>query len=94
MRRLSGGTPVCVQGVFEEVTVPDKLIFTWRWENAFEGMPETRVILEFRDVGRATELLLTHERLPEIPICLQHRTGWIEALDRLQLVSGSFPVTR
>ena len=89
MRRLTGGMPVCVHGVFQEVRVPDKLTFTWRWENAFEGMPETRVIVEFKDVGRATELSLTHEMLPEIPICLQHRTGWIEALYRLQVVYGS-----
>jgi len=47
-------------------------------------MPETRVIVQFIETGKATELLLTHQDLPEIPICLQHRSGWIEALERVE----------
>ena len=82
MRRLIGGPTVYVRGCFEEVLAPERLAYTWQWENAFEEMMETRVIVEFRDLGSATELLLTHENLPEIPICLQHRSGWLAALDR------------
>ncbi len=83
MCRLSGGPAVYVCGCFEEVRVPERLAYTWKWENAFQEMMETRVIVEFRDLGRATELLLTHENLPEIPTCLQHRSGWIAAFDRI-----------
>jgi len=84
MRRLSGGPAVYVRGWFQEVRAPERLTYTWQWENAFEEMGETRVIVEFREVGSGTELLLTHERLPEIPICLQHRSGWLIALDRIE----------
>ena len=84
MRRSSGGEPVYVCGHFLEVRPPERLIYTWRWENAFEGMPETRVTVHFADRGAATDLLLIHENLPEIPICLQHRSGWITAWNRLE----------
>jgi len=86
MRRLDGGPAVYVRGCFQEVRAPERLAYTWQWENAFEGMAETQVIVEFKDLGPATELLLTHENLPEIPICLQHREGWLAALDRIARV--------
>jgi uncharacterized protein YndB with AHSA1/START domain len=83
MQRIAGGIPVYVGGIFLEVRPPERLVYTWRWENAFAGMPETRIIVEFKDLGPITELVLTHENLPEIPICLQHRSGWLTALDRI-----------
>jgi len=86
MSRPTGGLPVYVCGIFQEVRPPDRLVFTWKWENAFEQMPETQVIVEFREIGSATELVLTHENLPEIPICLLHRNGWAAALDRIERV--------
>ena len=86
MCRLTGGIPVYACGVFEEVRPPERLVYTWQWENAFEHMPETRGIVEFRELGPATELLLTHDNLPEIPVCLQHRTGWLGALDRIERI--------
>ena len=82
MRRLSGGTPVYVRPLSRSPSA-NKLTYTWRWENAFEDMPQTRVTVQFTNSGRATELLFIHENLPEIPICLQHRSGWIAAWDRL-----------
>jgi uncharacterized protein YndB with AHSA1/START domain len=93
MCRLTGGVPVYVRGIFREVRPPDRLVYTWKWENAFEQMPETQVIVEFRELGSATELLLTHENLPEIPICLLHRNGWAAALDRIERVFFVHSVT-
>jgi len=93
MCRLTGGIPVYVRGVFQEVRSPERLVYTWQWENAFEQMPETRVIVEFRELGPATELLLTHENLPEIPICLQHRSGWLAVLDRIEGILAALSPT-
>lgn len=84
MRRRTGGATVYVHGSFLEVNSPEKVAYTWQWENAFEQMPQTRVTVQFIPEGAATVVLLTHEQLPEIPICLQHRSGWIEALDRFE----------
>jgi uncharacterized protein YndB with AHSA1/START domain len=83
MQRSTGGEPVYVSGNFEEVDAPEMLSYTWQWENAFEHMPQTRVLVRFRDLGGATELSLTHHNLPEILICLQHRSGWLAAWERM-----------
>ena len=84
MRRIDGGTLVYVHGRFLEVSAPEKLIYSWKWENAFEQMPETKVTVRFTESAGETELELTHESLPEIPICLRHRSAWIEAWQRLE----------
>ena len=64
---------------FVEIWTPEKLSYTWKWENAFERTPESQVTLRLTESGGATELELTHEPLPEIPVCLRHRAGWVEA---------------
>ena len=84
MRRVDGGGLVYVHGHFLEVCAPEKLIYSWKWENVFEQMPETKVTVRFTESAGETELELTHEPLPEIPICLRHRSGWIEAWRRLE----------
>src|SRR5438874_446116 len=72
MHREHGGPTVRVHGFFIEVNSPEKLSYTWRWENAFEQMPETRVTVEFVESDAGTEILLTHEHLPEVGVCLRH----------------------
>jgi len=86
MRRRSGGAPVYVRGSFLEVNSPETLAYTWQWENAFEQMPRTRVTVQFISDGAATVVSLTHEHLPEIAVCLHHRSGWIAAWDRLERI--------
>jgi uncharacterized protein YndB with AHSA1/START domain len=86
MRPIQGGAAVYVRGRFLEVSAPDTLIYTWKWENAFEDMPETRVTVKFTASAGATEVELTHECLPEIPLCLRHRTAWIESWQRLKAI--------
>jgi hypothetical protein len=51
-------------------------------------MPETRVTVEFIDCAGSTEIVLLHEHLPEIGVCLRHRAGWIAALDRVGHLTG------
>ena len=41
MRRLRSDAAVYVNGRFLEVNRPERLVYTWRWQNAFENMPET-----------------------------------------------------
>jgi uncharacterized protein YndB with AHSA1/START domain len=86
MRRVEGGDTVYVHGRFLEVCVPQKLIYTWNWENAFEQMPETQVTVSFIESEGGTEMELIHEPLPEISICLRVRAGWLDAWQRLKKV--------
>ena len=86
MRRAAGGAPVYACGTFLEVVRPQKLTYTWRWENAFERMPPTRVTVQFVADGAATILVLTHGRIPDAAVCLQHRSGWVAAMERVARV--------
>ena len=86
MRRRSGGAAVYVCGSFLEVNAPEKLAYTWQWENAFEQMPQTRVTVQFIQRDAATEVLLTHENLSDIAVCLHHRSGWIAAWERIEQI--------
>jgi uncharacterized protein YndB with AHSA1/START domain len=84
MRRPELGVPIYVYGHFIEVQPPERLVYTWQWENAFEQMPQTRVTVQFIESWATTEIVLTHENLPEIWVCLRHRTGWIAAWERIE----------
>jgi uncharacterized protein YndB with AHSA1/START domain len=84
MRRAEGGVSVSVSGHFLEIRLPERLVYTWRWENAFVGMPETRVTVQFGESDGGTEVVLIHENLPEIAVCLRHREGWVATWDRIE----------
>lgn len=71
-------------GRFLEVQRPERPVYTWNWENAFHGMPEMRVTVEFAESGSQTEVTLIHENLPEAGVCLRHRAGWIAAWNRME----------
>lgn len=82
-----------VGGVYREVSVPEKLIFTWAWEegggcgdSANEPPVETLVTVEFRKKGPSTEVFLTHELFPNSESKDKHDAGWSGCLTRLAKV--------
>jgi uncharacterized protein YndB with AHSA1/START domain len=86
MRRTTDGSIAAVHGRFLEVQRPKRVAYTWRWTGALEDMAESRVTVEFHDEHGATRLILTHDRLPDIPLWHRHRAGWIAACDRMEQV--------
>jgi uncharacterized protein YndB with AHSA1/START domain len=88
-RRDDNDDVVFACGQFTEVRAPELLVYTWNWENAFPGMPETRVTVVFSGREEGCELTLTHTSLPGIPACLRHRQGWLEAGERLDAVTNA-----
>jgi uncharacterized protein YndB with AHSA1/START domain len=95
MRRDAMGSRISVRGHFLEVRPPERLKFTWRWEGAFEMMPETVVTIEFLEFAGGTELTLRHENFADPDIGRQHRSGWIAACARLdQAVMSSSPAAQ
>ena len=47
---------------------------------------ESRVTVLFRDLGDATEVSLTHERLATENLRAFHRWGWASVLDELESI--------
>jgi uncharacterized protein YndB with AHSA1/START domain len=71
-----------VGGTYREIMPPEKLVFTWRWETGPDNQ-ESLVTLEFRDLGPSTEILLTHEHLPNTEQRDRHEHGWNGCLGML-----------
>jgi len=74
-----------VRGVYREIKRPSKLVFTWKWKGAAEmEFPETIVTVEFGDAEGFTEVVLTHEGLPDKKSRESHSHGWNGTLDKLE----------
>jgi uncharacterized protein YndB with AHSA1/START domain len=67
--------PFHVEGTYEAVVPPEKLVFTWRWSH-MAGMNDTRVTVELHDAGGSTELVLTHELFQSEELRNEHNAGW------------------
>jgi uncharacterized protein YndB with AHSA1/START domain len=80
--RHTGGNVHKVSGIYREITPPEKIAFTWSWEND-PAKSVSLVTVEFRDLGDSTELLLTHEQLPSTEDRGKHEHGWSGCFDQL-----------
>ena len=83
--RSPEGTDHCVRGVFREVVAPERLAFTWAWEDE-EGKPkhETVIQVDFTEQGGKTRLRMQQGRFELENSRDQHGTGWNSALDCLE----------
>ena len=63
------------RGVYREVVVPERLVFTWGGD--------TVVTVTLEDLGGKTRLTLRHEGFPSASIRDEHTHGWSSTLERL-----------
>jgi len=70
-----------VSGVYREVVLDEKLVFTWAWRTTPER--ESLVTVELTPDGDGTLLTLTHERFYDEAARDRHQAGWGVILDRL-----------
>jgi uncharacterized protein YndB with AHSA1/START domain len=81
MRHKNGAVHI-VGGSYREVSPPEKLSFTWRWQGN-ESAVESLVSVHFRDLGKTTEIRLTHELLPSAEEREKHSHGWNGCFEQL-----------
>ena len=72
--------PVRHTGIYQTIDAPRRLVFTWN--SPYAGQNDSLVTVEFRPDGNATEVVITHERLPEAARA-GHTSGWTEILEAL-----------
>lgn len=75
-------------GTYLEVEPPRRLVYTFGWEKVpiAAGMGNSRVTVEFRELGEGTEVRLTHELLDKARLRAFHRIGWRGSMRRLERV--------
>jgi uncharacterized protein YndB with AHSA1/START domain len=83
MRDPHSGNVHTVGGEYTEISRPDRLAYTWKWETEGDS-DESRVLVEFNADGGATELVLTHTALASQESRANHEHGWDACLDNLE----------
>jgi uncharacterized protein YndB with AHSA1/START domain len=72
--------PIPHTGVYRLIDRPRRLVFTWHSPNT--GPNETLVTVDFVTAARGTEVVVTHELLPE-DARPAHSRGWTSGLEHL-----------
>jgi uncharacterized protein YndB with AHSA1/START domain len=83
--KLPGGALFVIQGEFEIVERPHRLVYTW---HAGEDT-QSRVTVRFEPRGGATEVIVVHEQIPDELLRDSHEAGWIGCLDGLERYAGA-----
>jgi uncharacterized protein YndB with AHSA1/START domain len=82
--RSPKGTDHWLRGVYRELVEPERLVFTFAWEDA-GGKPghETLVTVTFEEFGGKTRLTMYQAVFESFAARIEHQNGWTECLDRL-----------
>jgi uncharacterized protein YndB with AHSA1/START domain len=87
MKDTEQGAVHTVGGEYKEINPPERLSFTWSWEGNPEemtGSDATLVVVEFREDGDGTEVVLTHSGFANEEIRAMHEDGWNGTLSTLE----------
>jgi len=78
------GTDHWLQGVYQEIVEPERLVCTWTWVDA-EGKPghETLLTVCFAEQGAKTKLSRDRAVFESVTARDAHQSGWTGGLDRL-----------
>jgi uncharacterized protein YndB with AHSA1/START domain len=81
--RSPTGTVHTKRGVYREISSPERLVFTYAWEDG-EGRPmhETLVTVSFEDLGPRTRLTLQQAVFQSEDLRDEHVAGWTSCLER------------
>ncbi len=74
------GSTCSHQGEYREIDPPHRMVFTWN----SDFVEATEVTVEFCEAAGGTEVILTHEFLPDEEQREGHRDGWNGCLRNLE----------
>lgn len=83
------GTAFHLSGEYVEVRPPERLTFTFRWNEPTPDDSETVVSLSLTPVGAATRVSLSHGEFATAERLELHRGGWADSFERLDVVLRS-----
>ena len=74
--------------MFREVVAPERLVFTFVWEEEGERGMENLVTITFADEGGKTRLTLRQTPFQSVAERDGHGDGWNSTVDRLEDAAG------
>jgi uncharacterized protein YndB with AHSA1/START domain len=82
--RSPEGTRHCRRGIYREVAPPERLVFTYAWEDEAGSLgDETILTVTFADAGRGKTRLTLHQAMFETEIARDaHHGGWSSCMER------------
>jgi uncharacterized protein YndB with AHSA1/START domain len=87
LRSVETGEDLWQGGHYREIVEPERLVFTFRWDESHEDGPPAdtlvTVVLHETPDGK-TEMRFTHEGLKSERSLTGHTHGWNSTLDRLK----------
>jgi len=83
MKHVPTGKEHIATGVYKEVRFPERLVFTWKWEEQPES-GDMQITIELRDLGGLTEMHFTHEFFPNKKERDDHEGGWTVCFQNLE----------
>jgi len=83
------GETLFLCGEFIEVRKPEKLVYTWAWEEDDGPGHQSQVTLNCKTRGKNTDVVLTQERLADAESRDAHVEGWTGSFERLAAQLGS-----
>ena len=75
------GRVVWIVGEFQVIEPPHSLTYTWQIEQSSE--PVERITVRFEPTDSATEVIVTHTRIPDRTTRDRHEQGWLGCLSGL-----------
>ena len=77
------GNVFYVTGMYQEIDEPQRIVFTWAFDNAPRDIEATLVTVTFSEAAGKTDVTLTHERFRDVPTRQLHSDGWGACFDRI-----------
>lgn len=93
MRATADGRVLRPSGVFREVVAPERLVFTFAWDEPGERGQETVVTVTFATTGGGTLVTLRQTPFSSVAERDGHVYGWSSTFDRLAAHLVAPPVT-
>ena len=88
-RDTKAGDVHVMGGEYVDISPPERLVFTFKFEGTPEDAPDSLVTVEFLSKGDGTELVLTHERAHSRDARDGYSMGWSSSFDCLvELLAG------
>ncbi len=85
MEDPDAGTLHTVRGEYREVRRPERLVYSWSWEEAGGGTGHaSTVTVEFLGEGERTTVVLEHSGLESPQSRDKHRVGWEGCMESLR----------